>query len=191
MRWLTALVVTIVMAVVFVLGAGQYLASPAQAPMKADLIVALGGGTGARAITASDLYRKGFAPRVVATGPEDYDPRVRDIYVSWRKAVLLARGVPEKSLVLSLANSSWEEAVNILAFMRKEKLDHVLVVSDPPHLRRLAWVWGKVFEGSGKEFRLIAADMQGWDPQRWWQTSYSAQFVFGEYIKLVYYFAKY
>jgi len=66
-----------------------------------------------------------------------------------------------------------------------------LVVSDPPHLRRLSWVWSKVFAGSGKEFILVASDMDDWDAGHWWRTSPSAQFVFGEYIKLAYYLMQY
>ena len=67
----------------------------------------------------------------------------------------------------------------------------VVVVSDPPHMRRLAWVWDKVFAGSGKAYTLVASDMEGWDAGYWWRTSTNAQFVFAEYIKLVYYLIQY
>jgi len=63
----------------------------------------------------------------------------------------------------------------------------VLVVSDPPHLRRLDHVWGKVFAGSGIQYRLIAAPMEKWDAARWWSNEASAQYVVIEYIKLGYY----
>ena len=71
------------------------------------------------------------------------------------------------------------------------KLDRVLVVSDPPHMRRLSWVWRKVFEGSGKDFTLVAADSVNWNAEFWWRTSPNAQFVFSEYIKLAYYLYQY
>lgn len=71
--------------------------------------------------------------------------------------------------------------------MQSMKLDRVLVVSDPPHMRRLSWVWGRVFAGSGKEFVLVASEMEGWDAGHWWRTSQTAQFVFSEYIKIAYY----
>ena len=101
-------------------------------------------------------------------------------------------GVPEQALLLDRRSmNSWEEAVNTLKLLQSMKLDRVLVVSDPPHMRRLSWVWGKVFEGSGKQFTLVASEMPDWDEARWWRTSTSAQFVFGEYIKLAYYFHQY
>jgi len=71
------------------------------------------------------------------------------------------------------------------------KMQRVLVVSDPPHMRRLSWIWGKVFEGSGKEFTLVACEMEGWDAARWWRISSHAQFVFSEYFKLAYYLYEY
>jgi hypothetical protein len=67
----------------------------------------------------------------------------------------------------------------------------VLVVSDPPHMRRLSWVWGRVFAGSGKTYTLVASNMENWDAGHWWRTSLNAQFVFAEYIKLGYYLFTY
>ena len=87
--------------------------------------------------------------------------------------------------------NSWEEAVNTLQLMQAMKLSRVLVVSDPPHMRRLSWVWGKVFEGSGKTCTLVATDTDDWDAEHWWRLSANAQFVFAEYIKFAYYLVQY
>ena len=56
------------------LGAGHFLVAPAQAPVKADLIFALGGDNGGRVNGVLDLYRRGFAPRVMV-GAEASTPR--------------------------------------------------------------------------------------------------------------------
>ena len=66
-----------------------------------------------------------------------------------------------------------------------------LVVSDPPHMRRLDWVWGKVFAGSGKSYALVASKPAWWDAERWWASEKSAQFVLTELIKMGYYVWKY
>jgi uncharacterized SAM-binding protein YcdF (DUF218 family) len=109
-----------------------------------------------------------------------------------RARYLVEEGVPDKAILFDrAAKNSWQEAANALALMQAQNLQRVLVVSDPPHMRRLSWVWGKVLEGSGKEFVLVASDMDDWDAGHWWRTSASAQFVFGEYIKLAYYLAQY
>jgi hypothetical protein len=75
--------------------------------------------------------------------------------------------------------------------MQAQKLSRVLVVSSPAHLRRLDWVWGRVFAGSGRSYVLVASDEENWDPEFWWRTSVGAQIVFSEYLKLAYYFSEY
>jgi uncharacterized SAM-binding protein YcdF (DUF218 family) len=192
LRWLAAglLLASIALALAF-LGAGHFLESPGQAPVKADLIFALGGDNGARADRVLELYRKGLAPKVLL-GAEGAHSKTRAAYLSWRARYLMDEGIPDKALLYDRSSvSSWDEAVITLALMRAMKLDRVLVVSDPPHMRRLSWVWGKVFAGSGKQFTLVTSDMEAWDAGHWWRTSPNAQFVFAEYIKLGYYFIQY
>jgi uncharacterized SAM-binding protein YcdF (DUF218 family) len=173
------------------LGAAHFLAAPAQEPVKADLIFALGGDNGGRVSGVLDLYRSGLAPRVMV-GAVGINPKTRTAYLSWQARYLVDEGIPEQALLLDRrSRNSWEEARNTLALMQSMKLKRVLVVSDPPHMRRLSWVWGKVFAGSDREFTLVANEMEDWDAARWWRTSPNAQFVFGEYTKLAYYFFTY
>lgn len=177
------------------MGAGQFLVapSPPSPPVeKADLIVVLGGGSGGREDRAVELYARGIAPKVLLTGLEGGHAKTRAHYLNWRAQYLVDQGVPRSALVFDLQSaSSWDEAVNTLRFMRSANLSRVLVVSDPPHLRHLSWAWAKVFAGSGKEFRLVAAPLETWDAARWWGNSSSALFVIAEYIKLGYYLFTY
>lgn len=167
---------------------GYFLEAPAQQPEKADLIVPLGGGSSSRVHKAAELYAQGFAPNVLLTDIRSGDANRSSQSSDWRIQFLLEHGVPDIMLVFdALSTNSWEEAVNTLRLMRVRNWQLVLVVSDPPHLRRLDWAWGKVFEGSGKEYRLIAAPLEGWDAGRWWQNDASARFVVTEVTKLTYY----
>ena len=125
-------------------------------------------------------------------GAEGINSKTRTAYLSWQARYMVDGGVPEQALLLDRKSlNSWQEAVNTLALMRSMKMQRVLVVSDPPHMRRLSWVWGRVFKDSGKDFTLVASDMEGWEADRWWGTSPNAQFVLGEYIKLAYYLYQY
>ncbi len=172
--------------------AGNFLQAPAQQPVKADLILALGGDTGGRVVTVAELYRQGFAPRILVSQPESAHSKVRATILHWRARYLMDEGVPEAAILLeSRARNSWQEAEATLRLMRERKFERVLVVSDPPHLRRLSWVMERVFGGSGKSYVLVAADDENWDAAHWWRTSSSAQYVFGEYIKLAYYLFEY
>ena len=184
----TALVLGAVVFGFFFLHAGSLLEAPSHEPAKAELILALGGDVGGRVDKAAALFRQGFAPKVMLTGLENSHTATRPHYLNWRARFLIDHGVPEEALLFDrLSANTWEEAVNTLRFMQESNMQRVLVVSDPPHLRRLDWVWSKVFAGNGEEYRLIAAPMQSWDAARWWKNEASAQYVLMEYEKLVYY----
>ena len=170
------------------ISAGNFLVAPAVSSEKADLIILLGGGTGSRTQAAADIYRHGYASIIVLTGLENGYPATRPVYLEWRARYLVDGGVPEAALIFDrAASNTWQEAVNTLHLMQSKGLRRVIVVSDPPHMRRLSWVWTKVFAGSGKEFRLVASPMVAWDAEHWWRNETTAQFVIMEYVKLIYY----
>jgi uncharacterized SAM-binding protein YcdF (DUF218 family) len=188
-RWLLGGLLLFAAACIFAFfRAGHFLDAPAQQPEKADLIVALGGDNGGRSHKAAELYQQGFAPKVLLTGMEGGYAKTRSNYLNWRAYFLIEQGVPENKLMFDdVSASSWDEAINTLRLMQAKDFHRVLVVSDPPHLRRLDWVWSKVFADSGKEYRLVPSDMEGWDAAHWWRNEASAQFVVMEYVKLGYY----
>lgn len=192
-RWVAAAAVTIVaLSVWAVLHAARFLKGPASPPVKADLIVVLGGDAGDRALTATRLYAAGFAPRVLITGLEASPPEVRRAYLHWRTQVMAEAGVPlERFEYDAESGNSWEEAVNTRRLMEVRGWRRVLVVSDPYHMRRLSWTWRRVFEGSGLEYSLVASSPAFWKPDVWWRDEKSGQAVIVEYIKLAYYLVKY
>ena len=165
--------------------AGMYLESPRKEPAKADLIVALGGDNGDRVRVASRLYKAGYGTHVLLTGLEDAPPDTRRSYLNWRAAFLMDYGVPESAIMYDYASTnSREEAGNTLKLMQQRTWTRVLVVSDPPHMRRLTWIWSSVYAESGVEYRLISSEPLWWDASRWWRQDGSAKFVFFEYLKL-------
>ena len=168
---------------------GRWVASGAAAPVQANVIVALGGDYDNRTTQAALLYRAGYAPFVMLTAVEIAPPQARTDHPEWRVTRLSNAGVPAENLVLdSTATSSFEEATATLALMQARGWQTALVVSEPPHMRRLDWVWGKVFAGSGKRYILVATEPPWWDADFWWQNDDSRQFVLNELIKLAYYF---
>ena len=170
--------------------AGYWLQAPAQAPVRADAIIVLGGNDGDRAIRALGLYKEGFAPRIVLTGLARGNA-APPANLTWRAEYLVARGVPKSALRYEVySENSYEEAQNILELMKKQNWRTVIAVSDPPHMRRLAWTWHRVFEGSGLGYALVSSKAQWWLPDMWWIDERSGAFVITEYIKIAYYLAK-
>jgi uncharacterized SAM-binding protein YcdF (DUF218 family) len=172
--------------------AGSFLSSPAQSPAQADIILALGGDNGDRIVRAAGLYKQGYAPCIMLTGLENSPAITRPSYLNWRAQFLLEKEVPFGMIILEQgAGNTWEEAVNTLALLKQRGWKRVIVVSDPPHMRRLHWVWSKVFSGSDKEFVLVSSEPAWWNPVRWWAHDQSGPFVLMEYIKLAYYVVAY
>ena len=161
--------------------AGRFVSSPTDAPVASDVVVALGGEALRRGGKAGELWRHGLARRIFLAGPVDA-----------RVALLAGQGVPAVDILTDgRSRHSWDEAVNTFRLMTANGWTSVLVVSDPPHMRRLAWTWEHVFVGSGMTFRLIPAPMPGWDAGHWWRDAHSAAFVKSELGKLVFYLFRY
>jgi uncharacterized SAM-binding protein YcdF (DUF218 family) len=167
--------------------AGSFLEVPARQPVKSDAVFVLGGDDGERGLRAAELHQRGLAGTFVLTGAEDMAGEVLPAYLYWRAAVLIRAGVPEGAVMLDTKSSnSGEEAAFGLQLAKARGWKRVLVVSDPPHMRRLAIIWGRAFEGSGVEFVLVASKSRWWEPGRWWRSRRSAQYVIMEYTKLAY-----
>src|SRR5262249_5414748 len=127
-------------------GLGQWLEAPGQAASKPDVIVVLGGDTGSRLHTTVDLCRRGYAAAVFLAGIESDELWTYDPDLNLRLQYLLRQGIPRTAIFVDkLSHNSWEEAANALKLMRDAGWHKALVISDPPHLRRLSWVWERVF----------------------------------------------
>ena len=170
--------------------AGYWLAAPARPAAPADAIVILGGDDGGRLVRGLELYRDRHAPTIVLTGIEHGNRATRPAYLTWRADYLIRQGVPRPALRYDTeSNNSYEEATNVLALMQRQRWRSVIVVSDPPHMRRLSWTWERVFKGSGLHYVLLASEPDWWSPGDWWRDEKSGAFVITEYIKLAYYIA--
>jgi uncharacterized SAM-binding protein YcdF (DUF218 family) len=180
--------ILIVVSVIGFLNAGVFLCAPAQPVVVADAMVILGGDAGARTLKGIDIYKKGFVNRIILTGLDEGEPGAQRYYLNWRSQMLISAGVPHQILKFdTVSKNSWEEAQSTLNRARQNGWKTVLVVSDPPHMRRLNWTWGKVFQGSGISYKLIEGVPSWWNPRRWWQNEISAKFVINEYLKIAYY----
>jgi Uncharacterized conserved protein len=164
---------------------------PAGTPVKADAIVILGGGKGDRVAKALDLYRVGYAKNLVLTGRLSRPKKVSEVH-DLRAEFLINRQVPADDIShLSPSENSWEEAQSSLRMMQQRGWERVIVVSDPPHMLRLSYVWGKAFRGSPMHFALVATEPAWWNPLMWWGNKTSSSFVLSEILKLGYYVIAY
>jgi uncharacterized SAM-binding protein YcdF (DUF218 family) len=172
--------------------AAFYLESPAKPPAKADVAVILGGDSGYRVLKGAEIFADGLVANVLVTGRETSPLESRPVYLRWRAQALVERGVPEAQIVIDpKPDNSWEEAVSTRRQMEARGWRSALVISDPFHMRRLDWIWARVFAGSGLRYSLVASSPEYWKPDGWWRDERTGGAVIMEYIKLAYYVAKY
>ncbi|MCP9456544.1 MAG: YdcF family protein, partial [Nitrospira sp.] len=105
---------------------------------------------------------------------------------------LVANGVPREAILFDTdSRTSYDEAQHAARLMRERHWTSALVVSDPPHLRRLEMVWRQVAARYGIEYRLVASEPPTWNAGRWWEEKGWAKFVGLELVKLAYYAVAY
>jgi uncharacterized SAM-binding protein YcdF (DUF218 family) len=163
------------------LSLGYWLSAPANKPAKADLIVTLGGGGAERDQMAAYLYKTGYAKKILLTGMGGF-------YQSPRSLFLLKQGIPSDALLFDgLSDSTHQEALTIAALLTANHWHSALVVSDPPHLRRINFCLQPVFKKAGLSYRLISSTVPTWQADRWWQEERWRQFCLDEVVKLFFY----
>ena len=168
---------------------GYILEHPTHPAEKSQVIVILGGASVRfRLITGARLFTAGYAPHVLVTGCMPEGGFGLSEITEWRLKWLHALGIPQNSILTdSAARNSWEEALAVKRLLTEKGWKRALVVSDPPHMRRLQWIYRRVFEDSNREYRLVSSNPEWWSASAWWRNSISASFVIMEHIKMFYY----
>ncbi|HXE90314.1 MAG TPA: YdcF family protein [Terriglobales bacterium] len=100
----------------------------------------------ARLDHAYDLFQRGLAPFVITTGGAGGDPTFNEGSVG--RDYLVARGVPEPSIIAETQSSDTEEAARRVAvIMRANGLHSCVTVSDDYHMFRIR----RMLESKGLE----------------------------------------
>jgi uncharacterized SAM-binding protein YcdF (DUF218 family) len=186
------IVLVLVLAATAVWQLGNWLSAPAGAPVKADIIVALGGDSGERVMLAARLYQSGYANRILLTGMEGGADATRMHYLNWRSQYLRDAGIPDSAILFDgQSANTYQEALNTSMLLTRMGWKGALVVSDPPHMRRLEKTFKPVFSKADLDLTLVATSAPGWDADRWWGDEKWAQFSLMEVIKLLHYAIKY
>jgi uncharacterized SAM-binding protein YcdF (DUF218 family)/glycosyltransferase involved in cell wall biosynthesis len=147
------LALVLVYGVLFETSAVWMLARPLEAtaaPQQADAIVVFGGGVGEsgqagggyqeRVKQAVDLYRQGFAPRVVISSGFVFAFKEADVM----RSLAVANGVPESAIVLELEAANTRQNVTFTnAILEQNGWRRILLVSSPYHMRRALLTWKK------------------------------------------------
>jgi len=148
-------------------------------PRASDVIVVLGDDYDSDAATrAADLFKAGWAPRIVASG-QSFRPYATEAELEQRD--LTDRGVPATSIVRypHRAASTREEAQALAAFLTSHGWKQILAVAANYRTRRMRYILRRSLP-EGSELRMVAARDPDYDPGNWWSHRASVKNFFRE-----------
>ena len=143
---------------------------------------------------ALELYEKGYGKRVLLTSERPLNSRVAHLFLTnEQKAEKISRALNvqvEFEVVPSLkggATSTFDEAYDLLAFCSKEKLKHLIIVTDSFHTRRALYAFKKVFQGRNIKVEASAATNEIFNEENWWHSDHGISVYLLEPIKFAVY----
>jgi uncharacterized SAM-binding protein YcdF (DUF218 family) len=181
--------------------AGEYLvvSDPLQ---KADAIEILASGPLKRSLKAAELYRQGWAPRIVVTKDEQIFEmeELKHYNISVYEgheivcAVLKFHKVPAEVIEVLDGNNhgTWDEALKLRKYMQERSLKRLIVVTSNFHTRRTRMAFRRALRGTGVDVLVAAAPPDyEYNPHRWWTRKMDSRTLILEYQKLVFYAVRY
>ena len=151
-----------------ILGAlGAYLVQ-AGPPQKADAALVLAGdGWGYRVLTAAQLARDGFVPKVLVSGPDGtYGLHECDLAIPFA----VKQGYPESYFVHmeNSARSTVAEAQAVLPVIRRMGIQRLIVVTSNYHTRRAGAIYRKL--APDVAILVVAALDENFTANGWWHS---------------------
>ena len=159
-----------------------------QKPIKADAIGVLGGDwEGYRVKKALSLYRQRYADKIIINENSKIDVKTVDGKTAKTELeFLLLSNVPSKNILLMKnAGNTMYELKSLEKILFEKGFHSILIVSAPPHLRRIKILAEKAAEFPQKGINVIyvSSDPPWWNPYRWFLNKTARNFVIGEVVK--------
>ena len=156
-----------------------YWIDATQEPVKSDIIVCLGGGTVERLNTAVKLYNDGYSrsKKVMLLG-ESYDTK-EYLESTYPNTHIEQHHEPKNTK---------EEVRYIKKFMLENGYKTALVVTDPPHSRRVS-VLDTVLNVKGDSditLRIVSSKVSWWKAKKYYDDKRSSETVLSETMRILY-----
>jgi uncharacterized SAM-binding protein YcdF (DUF218 family) len=163
-------------------------------------IVILSGGRHAeyRMPKGIDMYKKGYADRLLLTTERRLNSKVAHLFPIFPENEQAFQKISQElniqvkfEVVPSLkgggATSTFDEAYDLLAFCSKEKIKHLIIITSSFHTRRALYAFEKVFQGSGIKVEASAASNEDFTEENWWHSDRGISAYILEPVKFVVY----
>jgi len=148
-------------------------------PVKSDIIVCLGGGTIERVKKSIELLERGYARKhlFLLIGESGYNQPY------------IAINHPDIPIVIDEhPKNTQEEVLFIKKYMKKHGYKSALIVTDPPHSRRVSLLTSLIsVEGDETmTFRMIDSGVVWWNRGNYYNNTFARVYVKHEMIKIAY-----
>ncbi|MGA9882771.1 MAG: YdcF family protein [Candidatus Acidiferrales bacterium] len=172
-------------------GAGRWLIRE-NALRPADVIVVLSGAMPERAEEAARIFHLGYAHEVWLTHPISPARQLAAMGINYageddyNREVLIHEGVPaaDISVLAGTIVDTEQEIGEIAPEMRRDGMTTAIIVTSPPHTRRVRVLWRKL---APRNLHLIvrAAYEDPFDADHWWRDTHDALSVTREMLGLL------
>ncbi len=147
--------------------------------VQADVLIIPGGAGGERARHAAELFRQGYAPRIIVSGKGDCE---------MHRVLLVAAGVPKDAITLECDSVSTKENAEFTArLLRAAGVKRAIVVTSWYHSRRALCC----FEHYAPNVKFYSCPSYYAYPRSEWVRLGIRRFVWPEYVKLLGYWVRY
>jgi uncharacterized SAM-binding protein YcdF (DUF218 family) len=93
-------------------------------------------------------------------------------------------------MLADTSTTTYEDALFARDIMLQNNFTSAIVVSSPYHMRRAAWLFGKVFKNDDITLLYSPVENSWFKPEQWWTDGRKIHAVMDEYAKFVYYLFK-
>jgi uncharacterized SAM-binding protein YcdF (DUF218 family) len=171
--------------------------SPEDPLQKADAIFVLAGTVADRPLEAADLYKAGYAPKILVTRDKpEYGAQIAaergaplPDNSELNRRMLLALGVPDSALIVPdrIHDNTAQEAATLREVARRNGWRRVIVVSSKYHLRRVSLALHRELRGTNVQIIRHGTAYDVAAPDRWWTRRYDIRWLLSELPKLLAY----
>lgn len=148
-------------------------------PLTSDLVACMGGGDIERAQKSVWLYKQGYSKQniLILTGnTDDY-------------MVYIGKHAPKLKLIQhpKIKNTA-EEVRFIKKYMAEHHYESVIIVSDPPHTRRIKILTNLISVKGDEKFTyvFVGSGVAWWHRSKYYQNRSALSFALGEVLKIPY-----
>ena len=181
-------------------GMGKFLVVD-ETPSASDAVVVLNTGVEyyPRLIEAAELFRQGFAPKIVINGNRKTDT-LRNLEEKGFKpccpwyqdhlSILSLLGVPEENVITVSAETAYDtisEANAVGKVLAEKGFKNIIIATSKFHTRRASHIWKRIYPEVLKIY-TVAAREDPYSPENWWKEGRQIRWVLAEYGAWVYYY---